>query len=227
MEYPIKISLIDATLFLIKAKKIIFEQNRMALKKNLTATRMDSPSPGEPLNRESFELFFKENFLRFCLLCQFKFGFDTEQAKEIVHVSFVKLWESRVNPKTGTSLSAYFVTILYNSSLDAIRHEKVRLKYRRAYLKSVDEFPSDPGSSLMDLQQLKNDIAEAIESMPGQMRIIFELSRFGGLKYADIAVKLGLSAKTVENQMGRALRRLRDRLSHYLGVCLLFLFWGS
>jgi len=199
----------------------------MALKKNLTATRMGSPPSGEPLNRESFELFFKENFLRFCLLCQFKFGFDTEQAKEIVHISYVKLWESRTSIKTGTSLSAYFVTILYNSSLDAIRHDKVRLKYKRAYLKSMDEFPSESGSSIMDLQQLKNDIAEAIESMPGQMRTIFELSRFGGLRYADIAAKLGLSAKTVENQMGRALRRLRDKLSHYLGICLLFLFWGS
>jgi RNA polymerase sigma-70 factor (ECF subfamily) len=199
----------------------------MALKKNLVATRTGSPSPGEPLNRENFELFFKENFLRFCLLCQFKFGFDVEQAKEIVHVSFVKLWESRANIRTGASLSAYFVTILYNSSLDAIRHDKVRLKYKRAYLKSMDEFPAESGSSIMDLQQLKSDIAEAIESLPAQMRTIFELSRFGGLKYTDIAAKLGLSAKTVENQMGRALRRLRNRLSHYLGVCLLVLFWGS
>ncbi len=73
----------------------------MALKKNLAASRMDPPSPGEPLNRESFELFFRENFLRFCLLCQFKFGFDTDQAKEIVHVSFVKLWESRAGMKTA------------------------------------------------------------------------------------------------------------------------------
>jgi RNA polymerase sigma-70 factor, ECF subfamily len=199
----------------------------MPLKKDLVATRIDSLPPGEPLNRESFELFFKENFLRFCLLCQFKFGFDTEQAKEIVHVSFVKLWESRTSMKTGSSLPAYFVTILYNSSLDAIRHDKVRLKYKRAYLKNRDEFTSGSGSSQMDLQQLKSDIAEAIESMPGQMRIIFELSRFGELKYADIAAKLGLSSKTVENQMGRALRRLRDKLGHYLGVCLLFLFWGS
>jgi len=199
----------------------------MALKKNLTATRMGSPSPGEPLNRETFELFFKENFLRFCLLCQFKFGFDTEQAKEIVHVSFVKLWESRASSRTGSSLAAYFVTILYNSSLDAIRHEKVKLRYKKAYLNSMDGIPSEAGSSIMDLQQLKSDIAEAIESMPGQMRIIFELSRFGGLKYADIAAKLGLSAKTVENQMGRALRRLREKLSHYLGVCLLFFFLGS
>jgi RNA polymerase sigma-70 factor, ECF subfamily len=199
----------------------------MALKKNLTVTRMGSPSPGEPLNRENFELFFKENFLRFCLLCQFKFAFDTEQAKEIVHISFVKLWENRTSIKTGSSLSAYFVTILYNSSLDAIRHDKVKLKYRRAYLKNRDESPIEPESSGMELQQLKRDIAEAIESMPGQMRTIFELSRFGGFKYADIAAKLGLSAKTVENQMGRALRRLREKLSHYLGVCLLFLFWGS
>jgi RNA polymerase sigma-70 factor (ECF subfamily) len=91
----------------------------------------------------------------------------------------------------------------------------------------MDEIPSESGSSIMDLQQLKSDIAEAIESMPGQMRTIFELSRFGGLKYADIAAKMGLSPKTVENQMGRALRRLRNKLGHYLGVCLLFLFWGS
>lgn len=205
----------------------------MALKKNIAASGMGSPSPGEPLNRESFEIFFKENFLRFCLLCQVRFGFDTEQAKEIVHISFVKLWESRAigtnNPgSTGTaSLSAYFVTILYNSSLDAIRHDKVRLKYKRAYLQSTNEILDASASSLIDLQQLKNDIADAIESMPGQMRTIFELSRFGGLKYADIAARLGLSVKTVENQMGRALRRLRDRLSHYLGAVLLFLFWGS
>lgn len=175
----------------------------------------------EALNKDNFEAFFKENFVRLCLFCQYRFGFDTDQAREIVHNSFIKLWENRSLIGIDTPLLPYLSAMICNQSLDAIRHNKIKLKHKRAYLRSnTDNFSID-GSSDVDLRQLRKDIGEALETLPAQMRAIFELSRFSGLKYAEIALRLGISSKTVETQMGRALQKLRQNLKHYLGMLLL------
>ncbi|HRI40259.1 MAG TPA: sigma-70 family RNA polymerase sigma factor, partial [Bacteroidia bacterium] len=62
-----------------------------------------------------------------------------------------------------------------------------------------------------------------IEKLPEQCRLIFRLSRFEELKYAEIAEQLGISVKTVENQMGKALRILRNELQEYLVLAIVFL----
>lgn len=67
---------------------------------------------------------------------------------------------------------------------------------------------------------LKKKIRESINGLPGKCREIFELSRFDGLKYSEIAEKLDISLKTVENQMGKALKVLREKLSGYLTILL-------
>ncbi|MBK7571429.1 MAG: sigma-70 family RNA polymerase sigma factor, partial [Bacteroidetes bacterium] len=63
----------------------------------------------------------------------------------------------------------------------------------------------------------------AIESLPEQCRLVFKLSRFEELKYAEIAEQLGISIKTVENHMGKALKIMREQLKDYLTVWLLFI----
>ena len=71
---------------------------------------------------------------------------------------------------------------------------------------------------LAELKELQQDINKAIAELPDQMRRIFELSRYEGLKYTAIAQKLDISVKTVETQMSRALSKLREKLSSYLGL---------
>jgi RNA polymerase sigma-70 factor, ECF subfamily len=73
---------------------------------------------------------------------------------------------------------------------------------------------------------LQKQINEAIESLPEQCRIIFKLSRFEELKYAEIAEHMNLSIKTVENQMGKALRIMREKLKDYLVLLVITGLWA-
>jgi RNA polymerase sigma-70 factor (ECF subfamily) len=73
----------------------------------------------------------------------------------------------------------------------------------------------------MVTNEIENRVQQAIESLPDQCRAVFKLSRFDQLKYQEIADKLGLSIKTVEAHMGRALRQLRQDLADYLPLLLI------
>lgn len=171
----------------------------------------------------ALEVLFKENFAPLCTFCQYKFGFELDMAKEAVHSGFIKLWENRENISPDLSLKAYMYKTVSNISLDMLRHHKVRQNYTRQILQSTP-FPTTLRDfNDAELKQLIKDIDTAIGELPEQMRRIFELSRFKGLKYAEISSHLNISVKTVETQMSRALVKLRQRLSQYLTLLIFVL----
>ena len=69
---------------------------------------------------------------------------------------------------------------------------------------------------------MQNKIREAIDKLPKERKKIFLMIRFDNLKYAEVAEKLSISVKTVENQMGSALRFLREELKEYLPLIIAF-----
>jgi RNA polymerase sigma-70 factor, ECF subfamily len=169
---------------------------------------------------KTFEIFFKEYFAPLCAYCQYKFNLDIEEAKEIVHIGFIKLWETRDVITPNLSAKAYLYKIITNCCLDKLRHYKVKLKYERHFLLKAQSNASEKSFNLNDQKQVMQIIDTTISDMPEQMRKIFELSRYEGFKYAQIADTLNISVKTVETQISRALVRLRDKLSDYLVVIL-------
>lgn len=173
------------------------------------------------MNDASFEAFFKKHFLPLCAYCQFKFGLDLDMAKEMVHTGFIKLWDARHNLTPGLSPKSYLYSIVTNNILDLLKHQKVRQQYVQFMQQSVAA-DADPFTDI-DIKQLQSHIDAAIASLPDQMRRIFEMSRFQGLKYSQIANELNLSVKTVETQMSRALQKLRTSLATYLISLLLLL----
>ncbi len=66
--------------------------------------------------------------------------------------------------------------------------------------------------------ELENEFRNAINDLPEQCKLIFTMSRQSGLKYTEIAEYLNISVKTVEKQMGKALKVLRERLKNYLPI---------
>lgn len=176
-------------------------------------------------NEAALESFFKEHFKALCAHCQYKFGFETDTAKEVVHTGFIKLWESRERLSPDVPLKAYLYKIISNISLDLLKHEKVKEKHARGLLQSTSPPAAGDDFNRTELKQLEADIDDAVNELPEQMRRIFELSRYEGLTYAAIAAQLNISVKTVETQMSRALTRLRQRLSRYLTVILPALFF--
>ena len=164
----------------------------------------------------SFEILFKENFKPLCVYAQYKFGFDLDSAKEAVHSSFIKLWESRATISSELSPNAYLSKIITNTCLDILKHNKVKQKHEKFVLQTTSEAAKRDGFDNADFKQLNFDIDKAVAELPLEMRRVFELCRYEGLKYADVSRHLNISVKTVETQMSRALVKLRQKLANYL-----------
>jgi len=168
----------------------------------------------------TFESFFKKNFIPLCAYCQYKFGFDLDQAKDIVQASFLKIWEARQGIAFDLLAKAYLFKTVSNKSLDMLRREKVKQKGEKQLLQNGFAGEQNNGFDQADFKRLSDEIDLAVSELPVQMRKVFELCRFEGLKYAEIAGLLGISVKTVETQMSRALAKLRKKLSQHLMLYL-------
>lgn len=175
-----------------------------------------------PFDEANFGEFFKKHFLSLCAYCQFKYGLDLDMAKEVVHTGFIKLWDAR-ETLAGVSPKSYLYRIITNNILDMLKHRKIIQRHVEFVLHAVPEDAEAYSFDDIDVKQLQADIETSIEELPEQMRRIFELSRFEGLKYAEIASQLHISVKTVETQISRALAKLRVKLAAYLSCYIILL----
>jgi RNA polymerase sigma-70 factor (ECF subfamily) len=151
---------------------------------------------------------------------------DKELAEEMVQQVFLKILERKEALDVHTSLKAYLFRSVNNECLNHIKHQKVKLTYQSYTISGMGNQTETPFHKL-DYKELEQQLKKAINELPEQCRTIFQLSRFEELKYAEIANQLGLSIKTVENQMSKALKRLRVDLANYLPVILLMLILRS
>lgn len=149
---------------------------------------------------------------------------DEDDAEEIVQNMFLKFWEKRELLNVQTSLKAYLYKCVYHDSLNFLKHQKIKTKYQdfAAYTRNEEHLPA---SSKIEMTELEYNLGLALNELPEQCRTIFQMSRFEELKYREIAERLGLSIKTIENQMGKALKILRLELADFLSLILLGLMY--
>lgn len=173
-------------------------------------------------NKAAFERMFRSSYkiLRAYALTFLK---DNDIAEEVLQIVFCRIWEKRHLLKPDGSLKAYLYRAVHNESLNHLKHEKVKASFQLYYTDQVEE-SDDDASSKMQASELDYHLQQAINELPQQCRIIFQMSRFEQLKYRQIAEQLGLSVKTVENQMGKALKILRLKLVDFLPFILITFF---
>lgn len=138
-----------------------------------------------------------------------------DTAKEIAHDVFLNLWDKRNEIDSSTPLKSYLFTSVYNRCMNYIRDNK---KFNRGeqVFNILEQKAESPPRDHLEEQELESRIIEAMNSLPERCREIFMMNRFEGNKYAEIAEKMGISVKTVETQMSKALRILREKLVKYL-----------
>jgi RNA polymerase sigma-70 factor, ECF subfamily len=168
---------------------------------------------------QAFEQVFKSNFKSLHAYA-FTIVKDEIMAEEIVQNVFCRMWEKKLQLEIQTSLAAYLYRSVYHESLNYLKHLKVRAAYN-SYAQSRMKNESDNAEKKMLLGDLEKKLNIALGELPEQCRTIFQMSRFEELKYQEIADRLGLSIKTIENQMGKALRLLRLKLADFLPVAIL------
>lgn len=148
---------------------------------------------------------------------------SAEEAEEIVQEVFLRLWEKKENVDENRSFSSYVIQAAKHRIFNGFR-KKVNEK---AYL-DFAVFSNNPNLNLTGLEVEYNEVKRkadaAIESMPPKRQEIFKLSREKGLKNREIADKLQISIKTVENQMSQALKYLKEELVDFQVIILILLF---
>jgi RNA polymerase sigma-70 factor (ECF subfamily) len=135
-------------------------------------------------------------------------------AEEIVQDVMLELWKRREQLAADSSPQAYLFQSARNRSLNYVRHEKVA-REGEPYATRSEAIESNAHSSMVE-DEMAIAVRRAVAGLPARCREVFELSRTHGLKYSEIATTLGISVKTVEAQMGKALRVLREELSPWI-----------
>jgi RNA polymerase sigma-70 factor, ECF subfamily len=164
---------------------------------------------------KSFEILFQAVYPQLCGYAN-KFIHDIDEAEEIAQEVFSKLWENRHHLDEDDSVKGYLFTSVKNRCLHFLEHQKVKSKYAEILQYVYTEAAHDTAHEIVVANELDQEYAKALESLPLQCRKIFELNRMDGLKYGEIARHLKISQKTVETQMSRALHKLKLQLKDYI-----------
>lgn len=179
-------------------------------------------------DESSFEEVYRYYFPRLNYFAK-QYLFDSEAAKNIVQDVFTELWDKRHTLRDNTNLQAWLFTVTKNKSLKIISQLKSRQNYdnfiRTRELDVNYKSLSDFDTSNFIFEELQAQIQTALEKLSPACRRVFEMSRFENKKNREIAEELNLSIKTVEAQISKALRSLKEDLKDYLPLFyILFLF---
>lgn len=139
---------------------------------------------------------------------------DRAVAEEVVQDVLLNLWRRRESLGAGEALGPYLVRATRNRALNHLRHLGIERR-DAVHAAGPTEAPA-AGAGRAVATELAAAVAAAVAELPPRCREVFTLSRGRGLSYQEIAEALGISVKTVEAQMGRALRALRGRLAPWL-----------
>lgn len=158
-------------------------------------------------NTFAFQQVFNANYQA---LCQYAFTIlkDSAEVQDIVQSVFLKIWEKRNELEIKLSIRSYLFKAVYHQCMNHLEHRTVKLKHR-IYSNYTQTATQQPEIFPLELEE---NIIAAINELPEQCRIIFMLSRYEELRYAEIADHLNISVNTVENQISKALKVLRSKL---------------
>jgi RNA polymerase sigma-70 factor (family 1) len=174
-------------------------------------------------NRELYQVFeklFKEHYEA---LSNYAFSIlrNKDDSEDIVQDVFIKLWQNSPDVIHTPQVKFYLLTAVKNGCISFLRKQAGKIFVQPDNLQvSINEETRD---HTIDPAKL---VGEAISLLPTQCAVIFKMSRFGKLTYGQIAQELGISVKTVENQVGKALRIMREyaRKNNLSFACLFILF---
>lgn len=147
-----------------------------------------------------------------------KYVKDLDDARNLVHEVFITVWEKFDTLPRDTNYRSYLYTAVRNRCLNHLRDTKKHLA-----IEHMAEHHYAEESRPMEAAELEKEIELGINTLPEKCRMVFEMNRKDGLKYSEIAEKMGISVKTVEAQMSKALSVLRDHLKEFLSLIFIML----
>ncbi|MEM9324946.1 MAG: RNA polymerase sigma-70 factor [Bacteroidota bacterium] len=164
---------------------------------------------------KAYERFFKGHYAE---IVRFSYRFVRSQqiAEEISQEVFMYIWEKRDTIQIQSSLRSYLYSAAKNRSINYLKLELPKTQAQRDISELEIGFEVPPPQDDGRAEYVTKRVQQAVDALPKKCREIFILSRNAGLTYDEIAEELDISKKTVENQMGIALKKLREALKPLL-----------
>lgn len=165
-----------------------------------------------------------KHYYKYLVVTGYNITGDNEKAKDLVQDVFFELWKKREKIEIQSSLKAYLRRAVVNRSLNYIKTQK-RFDFGDENFDAQTADRTFSAQKNLEAQDLKSALNNAIDSLPAKCKAIFILSRFEKLSHKEIAAKLDISTKTIENQITKALKIVRAAVEKYnaLGVFLLLM----
>jgi RNA polymerase sigma-70 factor (ECF subfamily) len=168
---------------------------------------------------DSIEQMFKQHYAFVCKVI-YAYVRDRTKTEDIAQDLFAELWNKREQLQIHTSVPAYLRRMAISRSLNYIRD--TRKHHWEEIELSADHDPAFTSRevdviSKLEEADLKKRLEVAIETLPEKCRIVFLLSRQEEMSYVEVASMLNISVKTVENQIGKALKLLRQAIARHRG----------
>ena len=167
----------------------------------------------------AFSNLFNELYSSLCFFSN-NYVTDMDKARSLVQQVFVDLWIKREKLNVTQSIKSYMYNAVKNKSIDYLRQHKNTIQINA----NIENTQETPFLNLIQEAEISNKINDSINHLPERCREIFILCRFEGLKHKEIAEKLNISVKTVEMQIGIALKKLRESLSNQKSINLFTIF---
>jgi RNA polymerase sigma-70 factor (ECF subfamily) len=167
-------------------------------------------------DQRAFETLFRVYYEELCGFVESQIG-TSEVSEDLVQNIFLNLWRRRRECEPRTTLRAYLFGAARNESIRYRKHQDVRDQWEeeeKMKSRSQNEFRPSPAEDV-EQRQLQKAMQKFVSELPERRREVYVLSRRHGLTYKEIAAVMGISPKTVDNQMVEALKFLRDRLRSY------------
>ena len=144
----------------------------------------------------------------------YSFTHELTTAEDIVQDTFVKLWEEHEKLNVTVSLRSVLLKTIQNKCIDWHRHKKVLNNHSTFIIDNSPLYDYDTDNYVLR-SELEGRIENAVASLPENIKEAFEMNRYEGLKYQEIALRLNVSVRTVEVRISKALDLLRKKLIDY------------
>ncbi len=165
-------------------------------------------------DKDAFRFFFDKYYTDLCAFVNF-YTQSLDMSEEIVQGIYVYFWENRANIKIASSVKSYLYSSVKNKGLNYLRNKKNKSKIHDALAGFDQTYSWELSDLTIDREWIFGLVDQAIGTLPPKCREIFLMAKEKELSYKEIAGQLNISAKTVENQMGKAFKLIRDFMRPY------------
>ena len=164
------------------------------------------------MTKQDFKQLFEQYYNPLCNFAN-SILYDSTKAEDAVQDVFVKMWQKKDTLEDLEHLKSYLFRATKNKCIEYLRKLKLDQKLSEESARQLEVSSSINTDDEADKYLLKEKLFNSIRQLPPKCRDVFTMSKINGLTYNEIAEELGISSKTVENQMGRALRLLREMMN--------------